>query len=102
MKKDVYDHHAAIYFLLQDKYNRAKLSLNKEQLLNSSSGRQQQQQQDQQQLQQQQQHPLQLQQQRHRVPDPAGLSGAAGRPESIAEAAEPPSSGTQFNRKLLA
>ena len=100
MKKDVYDHHAAIYFLLQDKYNRAKLSLNKEQLLNSSGRQQQQQQQDQQQL--QQQHPLQQQQQRHRVPDPAGLSGAAGRPESIAEAAEPPSSGTQFNRKHLA
>ena len=75
MKKDVYDHHAAIYFLLQDKYNRAKLSLNREQLLNS--GRQQQQQQ--QQKQQQQQHPLQPQQ-RHtcRVPD-------TGVPESIAE-----------------
>ena len=82
MKKDVYDHHAAIYFLLQDKYNRAKLSLNREQLLNSSSsgGRQQQQQQKQQQ--QQHQHPLQPQQvqQRHtcRVPD-------TGVPESIAE-----------------
>ena len=80
MKKDVYDHHAAIYFLLQDKYNRAKLSLNREQLLNSSSGRLQQQQQQQQQKQQQQQlHPLQPQQ-RHtcRVPD-------TGVPESIAE-----------------
>ena len=32
MKNEVYDHHAAIYFLLQEKYNRAKLSLNKDQL----------------------------------------------------------------------
>ena len=80
VKKDVYDHHAAIYFLLQDKYNRAKLSLNKEQLLNSSIGRQQQQDHQQQ---QQHQHPLlqrqqQLQQQQRqtcRVPDP--LSGIA-------------------------
>ena len=82
MKNDVYDHHAAIYFLLQDKYNRAKLSLNREQLLNSSSGGRQQQQQQQKQLQQQHQHPLQPQQvqQRHtcRVPD-------TGVPESIAE-----------------
>ena len=83
MKKDVYDHHAAIYFLLQDKYNRAKLSLNREQLLNSSSGRQQQQQQQKQQEQQKLQHALQhhqQQQQRHtcRVPD-------TGVPESIAE-----------------
>ena len=51
MKNEVYDHHAAIYFLLQDKYNRTKMS--KEQLQRQQQQQQQVQQQQQQQQQQQ-------------------------------------------------